>query len=188
MKKKNSFGRQLLLYVLLFGVIIVMLSSLFYKDTNGTKIKDYSELAQYIRGTNEDGLVLESVYVHNTNDVTLTFKGGAQKSYKVAYVDMFYQDFQEDLLENNVAVEYQPPATTPWWVSLLPTLGIIILFVVIYIISFKKMGGGGGKFNSFGKARVKTPEVDETKRVLFRAVCPDSSGSSRPSSDSCGRS
>ena len=170
MKKKNSFGRQLLLYVLLFGVIIVMLSSLFYKDTNGTKIKDYSELAQYIRGTNEDGLVLESVYVHNTNDVTLTFKGGAQKSYKVAYVDMFYQDFQEDLLENNVVVEYQPPATTPWWVSLLPTLGIIILFVVIYIISFKKMGGGGGKFNSFGKARVKTPEVDETKRVLFRDV------------------
>ena len=189
MKKKNSFGRQLLLYVVLFGVIIVMLSSLFYNDTNGTKIESYSELSQYIRGTNDDGLVLKSVYVHNTNDITLTFEDGTQKSYKVAYVDMFYQDFQDDLLGSkddletedpsnpgteqpsrpNVTVEYQPQATMPWWVSLLPTLGIIILFVVIYFISFKKMGGGG-KFNNFGKARVKTPEVDESKKVLFRDV------------------
>ena len=45
MKKKNSFVRQLLLYVVLFGVIIVMLSSLFYQDTNGTAIDNYSDLA-----------------------------------------------------------------------------------------------------------------------------------------------
>ena len=165
MKKKNSFGRQLLLYVVLFGVIIVMLSSLFYKDTNGTKIENYSELAGYIQ-KNE----VKEVYVHNTGDVTVTLTDDSQKSYKLAYVDMFYQDFQETLLANNVKIEYQPQATMPWWVSLLPTLGIIILFVVIYFISFRKMGGGGGKFNSFGKARVKTPNVDDSKKVLFRDV------------------
>ncbi len=165
MKKKNSFGRQLLLYAVLFGVIIVMLSSLFYKDTKGTAIDNYSELATYIKN-NE----VKSVYVHNTGEVTLTLTDDSQKSYKLAYVDMFYQDFQKILLDNNVVIEYQPQATMPWWVSLLPTLGIIILFVVIYFISFRRMGGGGGKFNSFGKARVKTPEVDENKRILFRDV------------------
>ena len=165
MKKKNSFGRQLLLYAVLFGVIIVMLSSLFYKDTKGTAIDNYSELATYIKN-NE----VKSVYVHNTGEVTLTLTDDSQKSYKLAYVDMFYQDFQKTLLDNNVVIEYQPQATMPWWVSLLPTLGIIILFVVIYFISFRKMSGGGGKFNSFGKARVKTPAVDESKRVLFRDV------------------
>ena len=165
MKKKNSFGRQLLLYAVLFGVIIVMLSSLFYKDTKGTVIDNYSELATYIKN-NE----VKSVYVHNTGEITLTLTDDSQKSYKLAYVDMFYQDFQKILLDNNVVIEYQPQATMPWWVSLLPTLGIIILFVVIYFISFRKMSGGGGKFNSFGKARVKTPEVDENKRILFRDV------------------
>ena len=165
MKKKNSFGRQLLLYVLLFGVIIVMLSSLFYQDTNGTAIDNYSELADYI--TKDE---VKSVYVHNTGEVTVTLKDESQKSYTLAYVDMFYQDFQDTMLKNGVVVEYEPQETIPWWVSLLPTLGIIILFVVIYFISFKKMGGGGGKFNNFGKARVKTPEVDESKRVLFRDV------------------
>ena len=169
--KKNNFGRQLLLYLVLFGVIIVMLSSLFYKDTKSTAIENYSDLAKYVVGVNEDGLALQSVYVHNTNDVTLTFTDGTQKSYKLAYVDMFYGDFQDVLLARGVVVEYQPPATMPWWVSLLPTLFIIILFVVIYFISFKKMGGaGGGKFNSFGKARVKTPAMDESKKVLFRDV------------------
>ncbi len=166
MKKKNSFGRQLLLYVVLIGVIIVMLSSLFYKDTKGTAIDNYSDLAGYIQ-RNE----VKEVYVHNTGNVTITLTDDTQKSYRLAYVDMFYQDFQETLLANGVKIEYQPPATMPWWVSLLPTLGIIILFVVIYFISFKRMGGaGGGKFNSFGKARVKTPAVDESKRVLFRDV------------------
>ena len=165
MKKKNSFVRQLLLYVVLFGVIIVMLSSLFYQDTNGTAIDNYSDLAGYINN-NE----VKSVYVHNTGEVTVTLKDESQKSYTLAYVDMFYQDFQDTLLKNGVVVEYEPQETIPWWVSLLPTLGIIILFVVIYFISFKKMGGGGGKFNNFGKARVKTPEVDESKRVLFRDV------------------
>ena len=163
--KKNSFVRQLLLYVVLFGVIIVMLSSLFYKDTQGTAIDNYSELAGYI---NRDEV--KSVYVHNTGDVTVTLRDDSQKSYTLAYVDMFYKDFQDTLLANGVIIEYQPQATMPWWVSLLPTLGIIILFVVIYFISFKKMGGGGGKFNSFGKARVKTPAVDESKKVLFRDV------------------
>ena len=163
--KKHNFGRQLLLYVVLFGVIIVMLSSLFYKDTKGTAIDNYSELAGYINN-NE----VKEIYVHNTGNVTVTLKDDTQKSYKLAYVDMFYGDFQETLLANGVVVEYQPPATMPWWVSLLPTLFIIILFVVIYFISFKKMGAGGGKFNSFGKARVKTPVVDESKKVLFRDV------------------
>ena len=171
MKKKNSFGRQLLLYAVLLGVIVVMLASLFYKDTQGTTIEKYSELAQYVNGTHEDGLVLKSVYVHNTGNVTLTFDGGAEKNYKLASVDMFYHDFQSTLLEKGVEIEYQPTTTMPWWVSLLPTLFIIILFVVIYFISFKKMGGGGGgKFNSFGKARVKTPAMDESKKVLFRDV------------------
>ena len=165
MKKKNNFGRQLLLYAVLFGVIIVMLSSLFYKDTEGTAIDNYSELAVYINN-NE----VKSVYVHNTGEVTVTLRDESQKSYTLAYVDMFYQDFQDTMLKNGVVIEYQPQATLPWWVSLLPTLGIIILFVVIYFISFKKMGGGGGKFNNFGKARVKTPEVDENKKVLFRDV------------------
>ena len=166
MKKKNSFGRQLLLYVVLFGVIIVMLSSLFYKDTKGTVIDNYSELAGYVQRDE-----IKEVYVHNTGDVTITLRDDSQKSYELAYVDMFYQDFQETLLANGVVIEYQPQATMPWWVSLLPTLFIIILFVVIYFISVKRMGGaGGGKFNNFGKARVKTPDVDESKKVLFRDV------------------
>ena len=103
--KKNNFGRQLLLYLVLFGVIIVMLSSLFYKDTKSTAIENYSDLAKYVAGVNEDGLVLESVYVHNTNDVTLTFTDGTQKSYKLAYVDMFYGDFQDVLLARGVVVD-----------------------------------------------------------------------------------
>ena len=106
--KKNSFGRQLLLYVVLFGVIIVMLSSLFYKDTKSTAIENYSELAGYIQ-RNE----VKEIYVQNTGTVVVTLTDDSQKSYKLAYVVMFYGDFQETLLANGVVVEDQPPATMP---------------------------------------------------------------------------
>ena len=163
--KKHSFVRQLLWYVVMIGIIVALLSTLFYKDTKGTAIEHYSELAGYINN-NE----VKEIYVHNTGNVTVTLTDGTQKSYKLAYVDMFYKDFHETLFANGVVVEYQPLATMPWWVSILPMVGIVILLVVLYFISFKKMGESGGRFNSFGKARVKTPAPDESKKVLFRDV------------------
>ena len=58
----------------------------------------------------------------------------------------------------------------PWWVSLLPYVLIIVVVIVLYVIMMKQAtGGGAGKLNSFGKARVKTPQADKN-RVLFSDV------------------
>ncbi len=163
--KKRSFVREILFYVVIFAIIIVMLSTLLQNDAKSTAIEHYSELGSYIE-KNE----VKSVYVANDNKVTVTLKNDEVKTYTLAYVSFFHDDYAETLQKNGVTVEYQPATTLPWWVSLLPTVFIIILFVVIYFISFNKMSGGGGKFNSFGKAKVKTPSVDEKSRVLFSDV------------------
>jgi len=65
--KKHSFIRQILLYVVLFVLIIVMMSSLFYKDTKSTEIANYTELGNYIR---EDEV--KEIFVHNNNVVSVT--------------------------------------------------------------------------------------------------------------------
>ena len=163
--KKRSFVREILFYVVIFAVIIVMLSTLLQNDAKATAIESYSELGSYIE-KNE----VKSIYVANNNKVSVTLKNDEVKTYTLAYVSFFHDDYADTLQANGVTVEYQPATTLPWWVSLLPTLFIIILFVVIYFVSFSKMSGGGGKFNSFGKAKVKTPSVDEKSRVLFGDV------------------
>ncbi len=167
--KKRSFVREILFYVLIFAVIIIMLSTLLRGDQKASEAKNLAQVREYI---NNDEV--EKLYIANDNTVTITLRDGkGVKTYKVAYLSTLISD---DMLakydENGVEYDIEPVTETPWWVSLLPTLFIIIVLVVIYIISFKKLSGGagGGKFNSFGKARTKTPSVDEKSRVLFADV------------------
>ena len=67
----------------------------------------------------------------------------------------------------------RPANTLPWWVSLLPTVGIVIVLIALYYFAMKKMMNGGGpggtKLSGFGKAHVKMP-ADEKGRITFRDV------------------
>ncbi len=163
--KKHGFIRELLFYVVIFAVIIVMLTMFFGNDQQTVAIENYSQLGDYIK--NDE---VQSIYVYNDNQVKVTLRTGEIKTYHLAYVSFFHNDFADDLEKNGVTLEYQPATTLPWWVSMLPTLIIIILLIVFYFVSMKRMNGGG-KFNSFGKARTKTPAtVDEKNRVLFSDV------------------
>ena len=168
--KKRSFVREILFYVVIFAIIIVMLSSLLYQDTASTAIS-YSEMGDLIESYDkENNKNIKSIYVGNDNKVTLTMQNGEVKTHTLAYVSFFYEDFAQEIKAKEIPIDYQPATTMPWWVSLLPTLFIIILFVVIYFVSVNKLSGGGGKFNSFGKAKVKTPSVDEKSKVFFHDV------------------
>ncbi|MBE6590328.1 MAG: ATP-dependent zinc metalloprotease FtsH [Ruminococcaceae bacterium] len=167
MKKKSGFGRQLLFYVIIFAIIILMLSTLMEQGPTAKKIESYDELYKLIKGD-----TVSKIYLSNDHQLTITLRDESVQTYTVADVDWFRDTFDAMILEHEPSITYQiqPPTTLPWWVSLLPTLFIIILFVVIYFVSVKKMSGGGGKFNSFGKARVKTPGANDKSRVLFRDV------------------
>ena len=164
--KKHSFGKEILFYVIVFAIIIVMLSTFLYQDSKGTALI-LSEVDDLIGEER-----VEEIYISNDNQLTMKLKdGGEVKTYSIPDLDWFRSQFEKEILRQNIRYEIEPPTTLPWWVSLLPTLFIIILFVVIYFISFSKLSGGaGGKFNSFGKAKTKTPSVDEKSRVLFSDV------------------
>ncbi|MBQ2891069.1 MAG: ATP-dependent zinc metalloprotease FtsH, partial [Clostridia bacterium] len=61
-------------------------------------------------------------------------------------------------IENKtLAVSTPKPAEIPWWVSMLPSLGmIIIIFVFWFVFMNQSQGGGGGRgVMSFGKTKAK---------------------------------
>ena len=180
MKKKSGFGRQLLFYLVVFAIIILMLSALMGDGSaqKEIKIEKYDEIYDVIKEGrydygDEKYSDITRVDLYNDNRLVITLDDGARLVYSVADADRFRETFDLLILEHEGDFVYQiePPTTLPWWVSLLPTLFIIILFVVIYFVAVRKMsGGGGGKFNSFGKARVKTPGAGDKSRVLFSDV------------------
>ncbi|MBQ4065676.1 MAG: ATP-dependent zinc metalloprotease FtsH [Clostridia bacterium] len=118
---------------------------------------------------------VKSFEVDDKNVVRIEKKSGEVVEYQLRDFSTFYHDFSE-LINEQVAngviesYEYTPLKQTPWWVSLLPTVAIIVLFAVLFIYMMNQATGGkGSKIASFSKSRVKMG-ADEKKKVLFSDV------------------
>ncbi|MBQ6906921.1 MAG: ATP-dependent zinc metalloprotease FtsH, partial [Clostridia bacterium] len=59
-------------------------------------------------------------------------------------------------------LEYQTPAETPWWISMLPTVIMVGLFVFFWLF-FINQSNGGGKVMSFGKTKARMVNEDSKK-------------------------
>ncbi len=130
----------------------------------------YSDLVELFQ--NEE---VKSFEVSGKNVVTIAKKNGDTVTYQLRDFSTFYYDFSE-LINQQVAdgiietYDYLPVEGTPWWLSFLPSLFIIILIGVLFFYMMNQAAGGkGGKINSFGKSRAKL-STDDKRKVFFRDV------------------
>ncbi len=167
MNKRSGNFRTILIYILVVGVLIFMLSSLF--TGTGQKAPDYSDIKTYFE--NEE---VKEFYVENDGLIKLKLQDDKTVTYQLASITFFREDLGELIAEQHTAgiitsYEYEPATVWPWWVSLLPYVALLILFAVLWIFMMGQIGGKNGKPGSFAKARVKTP-ADTKQRVLFKDV------------------
>ncbi len=179
--KKNSNTKIIVFYILLFAVIIVSLSFMFNNNTDA-KTVSYVQVVNYFK----DDLVAEFT-VDNANNLTLSVlernengeivktDNGDNKttlvSHKLHSLSSFHDDCSQYFDNENLdkaRSDIEAPVDIPWWVGFLPYLIIVVVVVVLYFVMMRA-ATGGGKMNSFGKARVKTPQADK-QRVLFSDV------------------
>ncbi|WP_346930794.1 ATP-dependent zinc metalloprotease FtsH [Clostridium sp.] len=71
--------------------------------------------------------------------------------------------------------KYDPPATVPVWMRILPTLlviGMVVLFWIMFMNQSSGSGGGGGRgVMSFGKSKAKMAvPLEGDKKVTFKNV------------------
>lgn len=201
MNNKKSNFKILILYVLLIGVIIVALSTMFSKTE--AEVLKYSDIVEYFKHDavksfviDDKNIITMEVYdldkIKELNSATPPADTGAEGStdtgtatppslegwetkkieYRLQSLSLFINDCDSYYMNNVNLVEYdiEPDNVLPWWVSFLPYVVVIVIFIIIWVVVMKQASGGGpGKINSFGKARVKTPQNDKNK-VLFKDV------------------
>lgn len=78
------------------------------------------------------------------------------------------EEMETQIKDGSLKVETPIPASIPWWISMLPTLGLFILFAVFWFIFMQQQSGGGGGrgMMSFGKSRAKMTADGKTKKTF----------------------
>ena len=168
---KRSHGnlKAILIYALIIGIIVFVVSRLF-STSQREEVKNYSEVIALFRDEK-----VESFVVDGDNNLIMKVKGEKfEKVYELKELDYFREDLGELIEEQRAAgkiteYDYEPVKTLPWWVQLLPYVIIGIVIIVLYVLLLNQATGRGGKMNSFGKARVKTPQ-DTKEKVTFADV------------------
>lgn len=162
--KKNGFDWVSVLIVL--GVILFM-CSIFFAPTSETVTElSYSDLIKKIE-LNE----VKSITDNESDKANIVLKDGTKYTCELPLQNMIAANYDK-LLEEGKDFEYKyvPLATAPWWVSLLPTLVIVILCVLFWFMIVQPSANGGGKAMSFGKSRAKLNNGNAKDKITFRDV------------------
>ena len=172
MKPDKNRARGIGFY-LLIGVII--LAVIFYLTTPAEqKEYTYSEIEELFRQEQVKSFCLEgdelmlNLYSPDSDGNTTIKKTLSNPTW-------FREDLG-DLIEQQTAsgvlteYDYVKGWTAPWWMSILPYLITIVLFVGVWYLLMNKAGGGGAPgVGKFGKAHTRTGE-DNLKKVTFADV------------------
>lgn len=155
-------------YIVLFVIILAILALVQGTDNPAQKI--YSDLLREIDNGNVASIVLEG------NKATVQFNTSPDAGIKryivyVPSVENFTEVVTDALRKGKViSFENKLPPSPPWWVAILPTVGLIVIFVLFWVFFLQQsQGGGGSRVMSFGKSRAKM-SVDDKKKVTFNDV------------------
>lgn len=143
-----------------------------------TKTKtDYYQMVQKF----ENHEVTE--YMLNLTSGVLEYKVAGDDTkyeYTVPNVNLFVEDVHDKVMQYNrenpdaqIKADYKSGSPNSWWVSLLPTVGLMVLLGIIMFIMFRKMNQSMQNENnralSFGKARIKKGG-DDNRKTTFKDV------------------
>lgn len=159
-----KYFKGLSFYIVLFVVILGMVA--VYSQKGNPAEMNYSELISNIQGNNIDSIILEG------NQATVILKNDLTKKNAVYIPDVssFMNEVSEPLKANHINFKGQSPPSPPWWVAILPTIGLIVIFVLFWVFFLQQsQGGGGNRVMSFGKSKAKLM-TDDKKKVTFEDV------------------
>jgi cell division protease FtsH len=164
----KKFAKGIGLYIAIFIVILLIVSLMSNTGVEPKEIS-FSELIVQLQNKNISSINFIE------NHVEGTLKDGTQfKSYVpniVMLSDIYNRYLAADVEAGVVTMEGQPVPETPFYIQLLPTIGMIALFAIFWFVFMNQsQGGGGGKVMSFGKSKAKLHEDDPKKRITFDQV------------------
>ncbi len=160
---KRNYLRGFGFYVILILVILGIMTMITMPE-NTTKYV-YSDLLTMIKS----GQVVEMQVVDPMIYATLSDGTKIEVStpgYLVLYASMG-EEIDRQVAEGTLTIDTPEPSSPPWWLSFLPSIGLIVIMIVFWVIFMRQsQGGGKGGVMSFGKSRAKASVDDKNKKTF----------------------
>lgn len=152
-------------------------------------IATYSAVGPQSKKKTEYYEVVNMFETHAVTEYKLNLSSGALEyklkddetvyRYTVPNVSLFVDDIHDDIVEynkenpdNQIKMDYASGTANSWWVSLLPTVVMILLLAGVMLFMFRRMNQSVQSENnramSFGKARYK--KNDDKNKTTFADV------------------
>lgn len=151
-------------------LILVIFSALSLFDSTGT-LKEISvtEFEKYMQQKQVSAIQTSS------DGTSVRGKLSDGTEFNVNILQSRYSQILKENPNPNMNEKYDPPATVPVWMRILPTLlviGMVVLFWVMFMNQSSGSGGGGGRgVMSFGKSKAKMAvPLEGDKKVTFKNV------------------
>ena len=183
----NDFGKTIRNIGLFLGIplLIFLVLWLVVDNNTSTNQRQYSDYIAYFTedkvekfelnlGNGRLTLSLRPGYIEeDTNrDGKLDEKDVIQ--YQVPDVSLFLDDVRpiiKEMRETNpdysIQYNYQEASQLPWLINLLPSILIVVVVIVMFVMARRSMASlDGGKAMGFGKARIKQPSEDKRKTTF----------------------
>ena len=164
-----KYFKGLSFYIVIFVIVLFILT--IYTSSGNPPELSYTDMLSEIQNNNVQSITLKS-------DVAtvklITPKKDSQNKEYVVYISSI-DSFTEMVTEayNNKQItdfRVERPPSAPWWIAILPTIGLIVVFVIFWVFFLQQsQGGGGNRVMSFGKSRAKV-STDDKKKVTFEEV------------------
>lgn len=162
----RKFFRGASFYILVFIVLLIIVQQ-FGKPAQQTVELEFSKLYKELI----DGNVQEIHVVERSIEGTLKNEKQFTSYIPAVYsTENFSEILNERMDKGDIKVTGAPPPGTPWFIELLPSVFMILIFVVFWFVFMQQSQGGGNRVMSFGKSRAKLHKEDERKKVTFNDV------------------
>ncbi|PKM57384.1 MAG: cell division protein FtsH [Firmicutes bacterium HGW-Firmicutes-3] len=161
MKNFKSYSFYLLL-------ILVLMFALFFSTQNTPTNENQYGYTEFLAEIDrvERVEIKQNVEIP-TGQITIWTDKLESKSFFMSDVNLIY----EDLKMNDIPVYTLDVPRANWFISLLPSIVIMVavVFLFMFIMNQAQGGGGGNRVMSFGKSKAKMM-LDEDKNVTFDKV------------------
>lgn len=161
---KNVF-KGATFYIFIFLMILVLVNFSQPQKQQDKKLA-YTQLQQELAKNN----VVSVKFVNHA--VQGKLKDGTQfQSYVPPMVEQAFGTYVDALgQQGKLQIEGQEPVGRPWIMDILPTIFMILVFVVFWFVFMQNSQGGGNKVMSFGKSKARLNNEEDGRRITFKDV------------------